>query len=121
MEGFAAGIWKNGNEKPVWNRNKVGPSNVEKGWRLVRDNTTGIVDIFLFGGAKGLMRLSVTCQIQNVWPTKFGKRCGESMAQHHRMLSTVGPLTRYALREARGTAMMIRKNFHHRHLQHHKM
>ena len=78
--GFCSyGIWKNGNEKPVWGRNKVGPSaDVEKGWRLVRDNTTGTVDIYLFGGSKGadaFVRNLPDSKIlaDKVWETMWGR------------------------------------------------
>eukprot|EP00944_MAST-04C_sp_MAST-4C-sp1_P008684 g8684.t1 len=78
--GFCSyGIWKNGNEKPVWGRNKVGPSaDVEKGWRLVRDNRTGTVDIYLFGGSKGadaFVRNLPDSKIlaDKVWETMWGR------------------------------------------------
>ena len=51
--GFCSyGIWKNKNN--TWTRKKLGPSsNPSKYWRVVKNNNTGEIDIYLFGGKEG--------------------------------------------------------------------
>ena len=52
--GFCSyGIWKNKNN--TWTRKKLGPSsNPSKYWRVVKNNNTGEIDIYLFGGKEGV-------------------------------------------------------------------
>ena len=90
MEGLQLRYMEKRQREPVWNRNKVGPSaDVEQGWRLVRDNTTGVVDIFLFGGAKGadafIRNLPDSKRLADkVWETMWGRLHGTTppYAQH---------------------------------------
>ena len=117
--GFCSyGIWKNGNEKPVWGRNKVGPSaDVEKGWWLVRDNRTGTVDIYLFGGSKGADAFVRNLPDSKILADKVWETMGKAW-HNTTVCSARWALNKVCFTGGTRTAIMTRKSFHHRHQRH---